>query len=133
MDGDRDLDAMLARLRGLGKSLPLEAARRAAPLVEAAVKKTAAAGTSPDGKPWPERKKGGRALEHAADHVTAKAVGSSVVVTLAGPDVIHNYGTTRLPKRQVLPDAGAGVPPTIAAALKRGAADAFRSLMGGAS
>jgi hypothetical protein len=128
-NGDQALDDFVRSLRALGH-VDADAARLAAPLVEAAVKRTAAAGTDPDGKPWLPKKDGGRALEHAADHVTAKAVGTTVVVTLVGPDVLHNSGTKRVPKRQIIPDGGAGIPKSVTAALTEGAARAFEKTMG---
>jgi hypothetical protein len=104
------LDALIARFKRLGK-MPQEVARLAAPAVEAACKKTAAAGTTPSGKPWPEKKGGGRALANAAEHVSAKAEGSSIVVTLRGKaEVVHNAGDHRNPQRQIIPRRGDGIP-----------------------
>lgn len=125
-----NLDAFIANMKKLD-TLATETAKEAAPLVEAANKKTAAAGTSPDGVPWPAKKDGTRALEHAADHVASKAVGKTIVTTLTGPDAIHNFGTGKDPKRQVIPDGGNGVPKVIAEAVTEGATIAFNKIMGG--
>lgn len=123
------LDDMVARLRRLAE-LPAEAAKLGAPLVEAAIKASATAGTTPDGSPWPAKKDGGRPLANAAAAITSKAVSTTIVTTLTGPEVIHNFGTERLPKRQILPDGGAGLPPKVAAAVDQAATKAFDAIMG---
>ena len=130
MDGDGALSALIARFRSLGR-LPADAAKLAAPLVEEAVKATAAAGTTPDGKAWAPRKDGGRPLVHAADALSAKAVGSTIVVTLTGPEVFHNAGNGHVEKRQILPDGGAGLPKNVAAALTKASKLAFDDAMKG--
>ncbi len=124
MVGADQLDAMIERLRGF-RGIADEAAREAAPLVEKAARASAAAGTTPEGKPWPGKKSGGRALEHAAAHITAEAVGSAVVVTLRGPDVWHHQGTARVPERKIIPRTGDPLPPAYAEAMAEGARRAF--------
>lgn len=130
MAANPGLDAIIAKMRGLA-GVGEEAARIAAPLVEAEVKATAAAGTTPDGKPWAPKKGGGRAMVNAAAAVSARADGSAVVVTLEGPEVLHNFGTGHAPKRQVLPDAGAELPKPIADAARTAAEQAFANATGG--
>lgn len=131
-DGDSALVAFIARMRKLG-TLGADAAKLAAPLVERAVKATAAAGTAPDGMPWKPKKDGSRALPNAAAALTVKALGPVVVVTLKGIEVVHNFAKDgRLPRRQILPDGGAGIPKNVAAALEQGAKQAFDNAMGGA-
>jgi hypothetical protein len=122
-----DFDAMLTSLRAV-EDLAEETARRAAPRIEASLRVTAAAGRAPDGTPWPARKDGGRPLTHAADHITAKAIGHVVRATLTGPDVWHHFGGGRNPRRQVLPDPGT-VPPNVRKALDEAAAEAFGQLV----
>jgi hypothetical protein len=123
------LDAMIAKIKRLG-TLPDVVAKRAAPRVLAAIRKTANAGTTPDGKPWPPKKDGGRALEHAADHLSASADGSVITVTLTGKaEVVHNYGDHRNPKRQILPDAGAGLPKIVEDATRLAAAEVYTEIL----
>lgn len=122
-----DLDAFAKRLRGL-KDLTSAAAREAAPLVEAAIKSTAAAGTDIDGRPWPPKKDGTRALPNVAAAISAAAVGTLVVARLVGPYVWHQYAKPDDRRRQILPDSGAGVPLRIAAALRAGVQLAFQRL-----
>jgi hypothetical protein len=122
------LDDMIRALRGLA-TLPQDAARAAAPLVEDAIRTTVRAGQDPDGKPWPEKKGGGPALVHAADHITTAAHGTVVRTTLAGVDVFHHFGGGRNPKRRILPDPGT-MPAGVEAALRRGAERAFDRTVG---
>ena len=114
-----DLDGMLASLGRL-KTADVRAAQLAAPAIAAAVQKTAAAGTSPSGKPWAPKKGGGRAMVGAAQHVTATATGNVVRVQLEGPDVFHHFAKGREPRRQVIPDPGE-MPAPVAAAVKEAA------------
>ncbi len=131
MTGELALNGFIDALRKLG-AIDADAAKLAAPLVLAAAKKTARAGTTPDGKPWPGLKAGGgRALVNAADALSVKAVGTTVVLTLSGINVLQNFGTSSIPARQILPDGGAGMPRNIADALTAGAQKAFAQTMGG--
>lgn len=120
-----EYDEILAAIKALG-ALPEETAKRAAPLLEEALRETARAGTAPDGTPWKPRKQGGPAMAHAADHLTVRASGTLLRATLSGPDVFHHFGGGRNPRRPVLPDPGT-IPPQVAKALERGAEEAFAS------
>lgn len=128
-----ELDDMIATLQRLdGEDVERAVAARAAPLLDAAVKRTTRAGQDPDGKPWPERKAGGQALEHAADHITTRAAGSLVRMTLTGPDVFHHFGATRGGvRRQVIPDAGAGIPDVAVRIITQAARDELAARVGG--
>ena len=130
MTGLAELDAMIAAAKASYGLAPADVARAAVPFVDAAVKATAAAGTTPDGKPWAPTKGGGRALENAASALSTSSSGSVVTVTLSGPEVFHNAGG-RVPKRQILPDGGAGVPKNVAEALTKAAAQGFTRATGG--
>lgn len=132
MEGNAALDRYLAKLGKL-RSFRADMAKIAAPLVEAAARATAAAGTTPDGKAWEPKKGGGRALPNAAAAITARAVGSAILVILRGPYVLHHIGKGHAPKRQIIPAGGASssLPPGIARALHTASAQAFRRAMGG--
>lgn len=126
------LDEMIERCKALGgPRMPEEVAREAAPLVEAAVRRTASAGTTPLGIPWRPTKRGGKPLAHASEHVTATARGRFVVVTLACHDVFHHRGGKRLPRRQIIPDA-ASVGHEVKAAALAAARRVFARIMRGA-
>lgn len=128
--GDVAVQAMIDHLRGL-KKLPEDVVKVAVEDVQRAARATAAAGTTPDGKPWVQTKDGRKPLAHAAERITAKALGRVIVVTLKGIEVIHNFGTKWNPKRQVLPDGGAGIPKNIATAIRATAGRVFSRAMGG--
>ncbi|NUP05524.1 MAG: hypothetical protein HOW73_05640 [Polyangiaceae bacterium] len=110
------------------QKLPQEVrAEKMADVVLEDVKRTAAAGTSPTGVAWPEKKDGGRALANAADHLSTVVSGSTVHLVLTGPDAIHNYGTGKDPKRQVLPTI---LPQTMAEKLTARVFKLFRGALG---
>jgi hypothetical protein len=125
------LEAMIGSLRRMDK-LDERAAQLAAPLVEAAIKATASAGTSPDGKAWAPTKAGGRAMPGAAKAVSAKALGNVVRVTLAGKEVFWHYGQRGAPPRPVIPLGGVEPPPVVRAAIDKAIAKAFDEITGGA-
>ena len=125
------LAAYAARVRAL-RGLTTEAAKIAAPIVLAAVKKTASAGTTPGGAQWQPTKVGGRPLVNAADRLTVEIAGAALIVMLTGIEVLHNWGTKRLPKRQILPDPGTGgLPHGVVQAMKEGSKQAFAHIMSG--
>lgn len=119
---------MIATCRAL-RAVPTLAAKEAAPLIEAALKKTAAAGTDPNGKAWAPKKDGSRAMVNAAEHITATAAGTVVRVLLKGPDVFHNYGAGG-PRRQILPDQESDTPPAIVDAVQEGVRRAVSKIVG---
>jgi hypothetical protein len=124
------LAAMIDRLRSLA-TLPREAAKEAAPLVEEAAKATVAAGTSPDGEAWKPTKEGGKPLQNAAKAVSAVALGPVVQIRVDGVEALHHNGTKRLPRRQLIPYPGDSLSKTITRALEAGAAQAFQRMIGG--
>lgn len=128
MSGDAELAAFAQRLRRLGKLAP-EAAKAAAPLVEAVAKETAAAGTTPQGEAWPAKRDGGRALPNAASAITAHANGLTVIVKLVGAYFFHHYSKGK-DRRRVLPDSGGGIPPKVVAALREATKRTFERLIG---
>jgi hypothetical protein len=130
-DGSAILDQWIERLRKLGASdVGSRVALEAAPLVDEAVKATARAGTTPMGEPWKPTQAGTPPLARAADHITTKAQGPVVAVTLSGVDVIHHKGLGRQPRRQIIPD-GVSVPPSVWSACHKAAANVFRAIVGG--
>lgn len=117
-----ELRGRFERLAGMAE----ETAKEAAPLVEAELRSTAAAGTSPDGTAWPAKRDGGRPMLHAASHITARSFGRTVRATLEGPDVFWHFREGKF-SRPVLPDSGT-IPAGIARALKTAADRAFARL-----
>jgi hypothetical protein len=139
-DGYAQLDAMVATLRKLGQAPTLVAAV-AAPLVSAAAKATAAAGTDPYGVPWPPKKDGSRPLANAAAAVSAAAVAGTVVQlrldgTATGSQkvqAIQHHGTGNIPARAMLPRGGEDLPKGIAAACQAAASKVFQQATAGGS
>lgn len=110
------LDALITKLR-TARSFLQRAAPVAAQAMLGALQATADAGTTPRGQSWPARAKdGGRALAKASAAITVRAVGTFLLARLAFPETIHNAGTTRIPRRQILPSGE--MPPAVAEALK---------------
>jgi len=113
------IEDIVADFRKLG-TVDAEIAKRAAPRLEAIAKKTAAAGTDPDGKAWKPRKKdGGRALANAAEHVHAEASGNIVTLVADGTSYWHQKAApdASLPQRKSIPDVGDPIPVAIRAEL----------------
>lgn len=102
-DGLAQLDAMIATIGAL-PNLTRDAASDVADAVRAELRRTIAAGTTPDGKPWQPTLDGERPLRHAADALHVGAVDSTIYVRLAGPEARHHLGRARGGKvRQVIP------------------------------
>ena len=123
------LDDMIFSLRALAE-MPGEATKAAAPLVLAAAQASASSGHSPDGTPLKPTKMGGQPLKNSAAAFSATASGTVVVLKLEGVEVLHNYGTQREPKRQILPGRFDPIPPKFAAAIKTAADAEFAKITG---
>ena len=119
---------ILASFKALGE-LADDSAKRAAPLVEDALRATAQAGTDPLGQRWQPKKDGSAPLEHAAAAISVKSYGSIVRAVLTGPTVFHHFGGGRNPRRPVLPDPGT-IPPGVELALRKAATAAFAKAVG---
>ena len=118
MDGRAALDAHVARLRSL-KGLVAEAMPELAAATQSEFQASAAAGTDPEGNPWPLKKDGGRALINAAGKITAQAVGLVIVAVVSGIDAIHHHGTWKDPRRQILPTKN-GMPSSLKESYRAG-------------
>jgi hypothetical protein len=111
--GIAELDAMIRRLRELPESLVKDAAPEIARVVEQEIKRTIAAGTTPEGEPWERTLDGRKPLQHAASAVFVGAVGTTIFVRLTGPEARHHLGQARGGKvRRVIPET---IPPAMAA------------------
>lgn len=127
-DGDAALAEMIARIQGFGKDATTDAAREAAPLIEAEAKRTAAAGTDPYGEPLLPKRDGTPALANAAKNVTAKAGGPTIRISITGPYAIHFF--KKVDQRRVVPSGDRPMPKGYVEALKEGARRAFAKAMG---
>ena len=125
------LDSMIERMKALGsRDVGARVAARAAPLVDAEIKRTAAAGRAPDGHAWKPKVDGGRPLQNAAAHIQTRAMGNLIVTTLEGPTVFHHLGLGGKPTRQVIPDSG-NVPPGVEKAVTEAAMSVCRDITEG--
>lgn len=121
MSGDAELTRMIRKIKKIPE-LAREAAPAAAQSFHAAVASELAAGVSPGGGPWANRKDGGRALANAASNAVAtKAVGTTIITVVQGHYFFHNAGRG-VPQRRVVPDR---LTPKLAAAIRRPLVDAF--------
>lgn len=126
------LNEMLSVLRGMADTREVEriAAERAVRGIDAALKKTLAAGTTPDGKPWlPRKKDGGRAYKGAAGKLVVKASSNLVIATIDGGEAFGNYGAG-VPERRMLPDAGAKIPDGVSEAIDKAGDETFSQIVG---
>lgn len=122
---------MIAAVRAI-EGMPEKVADRAAQRLQEATTATASAGKAPDGAAWaPKKCGGGPPMANAASHVRTRAIGPTVRQTLTGPDVFHQYGVRGEPRRQVIPDAGAGLPKEAGDVVGRAAGEVWDEIMGG--
>lgn len=114
------LDSWIADLRATSAKLkaayPVVAER-----IKAEIDAAISEGRSVDGQQWQPKKEGGKALVHAAAALTAKAIGNVIVIALRGPEVFHNFGTKRVPRRAILPMGG--IPDRLGNAIRLGLVD----------
>lgn len=157
MSGRAELDAFIAGVERVG-SLNRDVAAAAEKPVADVARKSIAAGQSPTGTKWPEKKDGGQALEGASEALESGVDGSKIVLKIAAPYVFHDHGaggssTTKeavrhrartaarqastgtkskfhSPERQMLPHAGEGVPEPMKEAIREVAKDVFGKAMG---
>jgi len=98
MSDDTDVLALVDSVRALA-TFPEDAAVLAGPLVLKVATTFAKAGQDPYGKPWLQKKDGGRALVNAVKALSVSHAGTVIKLTLRGVEVIHNYGTKLGTKR----------------------------------
>lgn len=109
-NGDAQLREIIARVGKLG-TIAKEAAPDAADAVRKALKASAAAHTTPDGKPWQLTKEGDKPLDNAPSEIFVAAVGSTVFVKLKGKSARHHLGRARgRIVREVIPERGIPAP-----------------------
>lgn len=102
-DGDTQLRSMIRRVEMLGGM-----AERVAPQVGELLRREAEAAVAeqraPGGAPWQPTKSGRPALQGAARKASVTVSGTTVSISLTGPEARHNAGWVRGGRRrQVLP------------------------------
>lgn len=119
---DTSLAGFIAAMRMMeGNQLSIDVAETAVDTVRDSLTRTLSAGKGPEGEPWaPNRRRGDRAYPGAEGSLTVKASGAYLRATVTGPEAFGNFGRTgKQVARPMLPDAGAGMPPSIATALDK--------------
>jgi hypothetical protein len=130
MSGHDELQGMIESIRRMGE-LGITAAPDVARVVDAELRRTIAAGTTPDGQPWQERQRGGKPLQNAGDALFVAAVGGTVYVRLKGPEARHHRGTARGGvMRQVIPSSSR-LPAPLASKIKAVLVEHFDAAAGG--
>ncbi len=126
------LAAKLDAIAGVGGAIAADAA----PGVQAAARKTAAAHTDPEGKAWAPTKDGRAALPNAPSAITAVVSGTTTAVItliLKGVYIYHqrskSKGKKGLPRRVILDIED--VPPAIAQVIAESAKRVLRRTMEG--
>lgn len=130
MDGE--LDQIIEQLRTLD-GVGVAIAEEARPELLAEARRTADAGTTPDGAPWAPKKDGGRALPNAAAAITAVVSGAtSAVITLIlrAPYTYFHRAKAKGRRRQILPAPANGIPQGMHDAIARAAARVTARVMG---
>jgi hypothetical protein len=124
-DGFAQLDAQIERLRSLG-TLVQDAAPEIAEVCKEKLDSQIASGKGPDGQSWALRQDGGQPLQNAANAVNVAAVGSTIIMTVKGPEARHHKGTALGGVvRQILPSRD--LPGPLAEAIKDVVVEKFKS------
>lgn len=103
--GLETLDQWIARLRDSG-SLMSAAGDVVAEKLEEIITENIANGVDPSGSPWRETIDGSKPLSNAASALTTRVIGDYVVATISGVEAYHHHGTSRTPRRAMLPQGG---------------------------
>jgi hypothetical protein len=124
------LEEMLVQLRAMADPAELEriAAGFAAEELRSSLTKTLSAGQTPEGKAWAPTKEGERAYKGAAGRLRVQTQGNLVTATIDGGEAFGHYGAG-VPVRQMLPDAGAGIPASVSKVLDKAAERTFEAVM----
>lgn len=116
------LQELAATLKEIGaKDFGVQIATAAVPLLEEGMRDALSSGTSPNGKTWVAKKGGGKPYVHAADKVTVKSYGDVIRIAVKGPEAYGHYGARGMPVRQMVPDAGGGIPTMVSDAITKAA------------
>jgi len=157
MSGHAELEAFIAGVESL-RRLNERTAKAAEADILAEVRKTAAAGQTPSGDPWPPLADGGKPLAGAAKAISSSVKGARIDLKIGPPWVYHHHGAGgssqtkeakrhrqraaarhakggtkskfHAPKRQIIPDPGDPIPPPMKAAIVDAATRVFEKAVG---
>lgn len=112
------IDDMIRRVRALPAAFE-EQAPEIAVLAKSETDRAIAESRSLDGIAWAPTKEGTKPLANAAKAVRTYVAGRFVIIELTGYEVFHNYGTSRVPARPILPSRD-GMPLKLGEAIRKG-------------
>lgn len=118
--GLESIDDMIAKIRSTPEMVKASVQVLGEAILQQ-IKSTAAAGTTPDGKPWAPRKKdGGRAMVNAAAALSLTVLDNVILIKLTGPTAFHHWGAGGKGRiaRRVLPSGG--IPDRLGNAIRKG-------------
>jgi hypothetical protein len=93
-DGYTAMQAMIARLRKLGRA-PEEIASDLAPALREEFEANIAASRASDGTPWKPTQAGTPPLANAAQALGVASVGTKVLAAVRGVEARHHFGTVK--------------------------------------
>lgn len=157
MSGYAAFDSFIAGVDRLAK-MNADVAKAAEKPIADVSRASAAAGESPSGEAWPDKKDGGKALPGAPGAIESSTTGSRVELKIGKPYVFHNHGAGgssdskeavrhrersaakraksgtaskfHAPRRQILPAPGEAIPAEMQSAIAKVAEDVFRKAVG---
>ncbi len=97
------LDDFISNLSSLKIELKTKVLESAAPIIKGLLDQQISAGTDPNGIPWKPNQDGSKPLDGIQKYVHVKASGESLKITLDDPASYHQTGTSKLPRRQIVP------------------------------
>lgn len=115
--GRQTIDQWVASLRSLPEMVDASVPQIANFLL-AEMQTAASAGRCVDGTVWPPKKDGGQPLVNAASAIKVFVSGRTIVFQISGHYVVHQFGTTRMPRRPILPMGG--MPDRLGNAIRKG-------------
>lgn len=122
------IDDLIRKARAF-KGLTRRAAPKARAAVELSLRSQLSSGFGPNGVAWQPTVEGKRALPNAADRLTVKLVGLTIIAAVPFPYGIHQKGVPGwLPTRQTIPTQ---LTPQIAAALRAAFEREFEAIANG--
>lgn len=126
------LDDMIAALEAMGgEDVERRIAKHAAVTLKEALEETLTAGEDPEGVAWVPTKPGGRAYKGAPKSLDVKAYNNVIRATIQSPYTYGQFGSGRLPRRQMLPEGGEGMPKSVSGAIEKATTLAMEEVAAG--
>lgn len=117
--GAAEIDRWIENIRSLPQMVNA-AAPAVGEMLLAEFQRTANAGTTPEGEPWPPTKAGGKPLKNAAGALQLSVQGNVVIIKLTDHHVFHQFGAG-VRARRMLPSGG--LPDRLGNAIRLGLVD----------